>query len=127
MKDKTQLMLMLALGTALLLAACQQATEQPMDSMQMANPASVYCNAAGYHEENHTDASGGEYGVCIFPDGTECQSWAFFQGECGQDKSFCAQKGGTLKAMNGVATCIFPDGSSCPEFAYSQGNCAPAQ
>ncbi|MBU1866793.1 MAG: DUF333 domain-containing protein, partial [Actinobacteria bacterium] len=25
---------------------------------------------------------GGTYGVCVFPDGSECDEWAFFRGEC---------------------------------------------
>ena len=29
-----------------------------------------------------TDAGGGQYGVCVFPDGSECDEWAFFRGEC---------------------------------------------
>jgi heat shock protein HslJ len=29
-----------------------------------------------------TDADGGQYGVCIFADGSECEEWAFFRDEC---------------------------------------------
>ena len=49
----------------------------------LANPASVYCEEQGYTLEIRTDASGNQYGVCIFPDGSECEEWAFFRGECG--------------------------------------------
>lgn len=49
----------------------------------MANPASVYCVQSGYALEIRTDDKGGQRGVCIFPDGTECEEWAFFRGECG--------------------------------------------
>jgi len=45
------------------------------------NPASQYCAEQGYELEMRTDASG-TAGYCIFPDGTECEEWAFFQGEC---------------------------------------------
>lgn len=48
----------------------------------MPNPASVYCEAKGYRPGTRTDANGGQYGVCVFPDGTECEEWAFFRGEC---------------------------------------------
>jgi putative hemolysin len=48
----------------------------------LANPASVYCEDQGYTLEIRADESGGEYGVCIFPDGSECEEWAFFRGEC---------------------------------------------
>lgn len=48
----------------------------------MPNPASVYCEQRGYRLGTRTDANGGEYGVCVFPDLTECEEWAFFRGEC---------------------------------------------
>jgi putative hemolysin len=48
----------------------------------MANPASVYCEDQGYTLEIRSDAEGNEYGVCLFPDGSECEEWAFFRGEC---------------------------------------------
>ena len=28
------------------------------------------------------DASGGIAGVCVFSDGSECNEWAYFQGQC---------------------------------------------
>jgi putative hemolysin len=45
------------------------------------NPASVFCEEQGYKLELRTDASG-TTGYCIFPDGSECEEWAFFRGEC---------------------------------------------
>lgn len=48
----------------------------------MANPASVYCEDNGGTLEIRTGADGGEYGVCIFDDGSECEEWAYFRGEC---------------------------------------------
>jgi putative hemolysin len=51
--------------------------------VQIANPASVYCVQSGYTLEIRAHAGGGEYGVCIFPDGSECEEWAFFGNECG--------------------------------------------
>ena len=46
------------------------------------NPASVYCDGQGYILELRADEAGNQYGVCIFPDGSECEEWAFFRGEC---------------------------------------------
>jgi WD40 repeat protein len=37
-----------------------------------------------------TDASGGVAGVCIFPDGSECDEWAYFRGECKPGDSLAA-------------------------------------
>lgn len=49
---------------------------------EVANPASVYCIDQGYSLELRTNNEGGVYGVCIFPDGSECEEWAYFHGEC---------------------------------------------
>ena len=48
----------------------------------LANPASVYCEEQGGQLDMRTDESGGTYGVCVFEDGSECEEWAFFRGEC---------------------------------------------
>ena len=51
----------------------------------MPNPASVYCTQNGNQLEIHTadDDGGGQTGVCVFPDGSACEEWAYFRGECG--------------------------------------------
>lgn len=48
----------------------------------LANPASVYCQEQGGRLEIRTAADGGQFGVCIFADGSECEEWAFYRGEC---------------------------------------------
>ena len=69
-------------------AACEGGTPgptpvNPTAPSNVPNPASVYCEENGGRLELRTDASGGASGVCVFPDGTECDEWAFFRGECG--------------------------------------------
>jgi len=56
----------------------------PTDTPQanLPNPASVYCEQQGNKLEIRTAADGSQSGVCIFPDGSECDEWAFFRGEC---------------------------------------------
>jgi len=49
----------------------------------MPNPASVYCEQNGNKLEIHTAADGSQNGVCVFPDGSTCDEWAYFRGECG--------------------------------------------
>jgi putative hemolysin len=49
----------------------------------MPNPASVYCTQQGNRLEIRTAADGSQNGVCIFPDGSTCDEWAYFRGECG--------------------------------------------
>ena len=57
------------------------ATDMPQASMP--NPASVYCRQNGNKLEIHTAADGSQNGVCVFPDGSTCDEWAYFRGECG--------------------------------------------
>ena len=64
----------LALGSAQV-----QATPVP----SLPNPASVYCVELGY-ELRIVDEADGQVGICVFPDGTQCEEWSFFEGECGQ-------------------------------------------
>ncbi len=49
----------------------------------IANPASVYCARQGYKNQIISNIDGSQYGVCIFPDGSKCEEWAYFRGECG--------------------------------------------
>jgi putative hemolysin len=65
---------------ALILSGCGTTTAEPTTGL--ANPASVYCEGQGYTLEMRTGADGGQYGVCIFPDGSECEEWAFYRGQC---------------------------------------------
>jgi putative hemolysin len=48
----------------------------------MPNPASVFCEDQGGMLEIRTGADGGQTGACIFADGSECEEWAYFRGEC---------------------------------------------
>lgn len=48
----------------------------------LANPASVYCGQVGGKTEIKKDAAGNEYGMCTFPNGSSCDEWALFRGEC---------------------------------------------
>lgn len=57
-------------------------TQPAPDQLALPNPASVYCEAQGGRLEIRTDASGGQAGVCIFQDGSECDEWAYLRGEC---------------------------------------------
>jgi putative hemolysin len=48
------------------------------------NPASVNCEQNGNKLEIRTAADGSQSGICIFPDGSSCEEWAYFRGECGE-------------------------------------------
>lgn len=73
------------IGCLVLLTGCMNtATEQIKgeEDVGLPNPASVYCEDQGGTLEIRTDADGGQYGICIFNDGSECDEWALFRGEC---------------------------------------------
>lgn len=54
----------------------------------IANPASVYCQEQGGIIEVR-DFIDGQKGFCIFEDGSECDEWKFFRGECQKGNIFC--------------------------------------
>jgi putative hemolysin len=60
-------------------------TTQTTNQTGMANPASVYCKQQGGKLSIRKDTTGGEYGVCVFTNGVECDEWKFFRGECSKD------------------------------------------
>ena len=57
------------------------ATDIPQANMP--NPASVYCTQQGNKFEIRTAVDGSQSGVCVFPDGSTCDEWAYYRGECG--------------------------------------------
>ncbi|HEY3342118.1 MAG TPA: DUF333 domain-containing protein [Anaerolineae bacterium] len=82
------------------------------------NPASVYCEQKGNKLEIRTAADGSQSGICIFPDGSTCDEWAYFRGECG----LAAQKSPTpAKAVEATAK----PGGGGPEENASGGYMPP--
>ena len=57
------------------------ATDIPQANMP--NPASVYCEQKGTNSKFALAADGSQNGICVFPDGSTCDEWAYFRGECG--------------------------------------------
>jgi putative hemolysin len=75
---KKKLFLIVCLVVALsILTACRRETS-------LANPASVYCEENGGTLEIREGAEG-QVGYCVFSDGSECEEWAYFRGECSPD------------------------------------------
>ena len=75
--------------TALTACAAPQTQGKPesastsMPQANMSNPASVYCTQQGNKLEIVTASDGSQSGICIFPDGSTCDEWAYYRGECG--------------------------------------------
>lgn len=57
------------------------ATAAEPPAAQIANPASVNCEQKGGKLEI-VDEPAGQRGICVLADGTRCEEWAFFRGEC---------------------------------------------
>ena len=70
----------------------------------MPNPAAVYCSELGYQVKTITQDDGGQYSVCVFPDGNSCDAWQFLEGKCGEEYSYCA--------INGYGQIIKTDGKN---------------
>ena len=87
MIHRTLFILLMWLSVALL-AACSPAQTSPTPAAtsspepNMPNPAAVYCEQHGGKSEIVTAADGSQSGRCIFPDGSTCDEWAYFRGEC---------------------------------------------
>lgn len=62
--------------------ACSPEQATPTPGAALPNPASVFCEENNGTVEFRQDASGGTAGICIFADGSECDEWAFYRGEC---------------------------------------------
>jgi eight-cysteine-cluster-containing protein len=48
----------------------------------LGNPASEYCVQKGGKIEIITNPDGSQHGICKFSDGSECDEWAYYRGEC---------------------------------------------
>jgi putative hemolysin len=61
----------------------QKAQKQTVsDNTTIANPASVFCAQNGGTLNIVTAADGSQGGLCVFPNGSQCEEWAYYRGEC---------------------------------------------
>jgi putative hemolysin len=56
------------------------ATQPP--AANLPNPASENCVKQGGTISIQKNSDGSEYGLCVFPDGKQCEEWAMQRGEC---------------------------------------------
>jgi putative hemolysin len=90
--------------------------EDERGSVGPANPAAVYCSELGY---TLTDSD------CVFPDGSTCEQWSFWNGQCGQAHSYCNRHGGQVANeqrdmgdwTSKTAICTL-DGKKCDEHVF---------
>ncbi|MDD5071388.1 MAG: DUF333 domain-containing protein [Patescibacteria group bacterium] len=104
---------------SLVLSGCirQVVKETPDESgAQLANPASQYCLEQGGELEIRENADG-QYGVCKFSDGSECEEWAFFRKECqpgdkGEDTSDGSQQINSVLGNDKIKVFNIEDGQT---------------
>jgi putative hemolysin len=102
------------------LAACAvsqpQATPKPaataMPQVSLPNPASVYCKEQGNKLEIRTAADGSQSGVCVFLDGSTCDEWAYFRGECGLAAQKIPTPATTIVVTSNASGGYMPPGTS---------------
>jgi len=61
-------------------------TEEEEKDVGLANPASVYCREQG-GTLRIKETEEGQQGICVLPDGTECEEWEYFRGTCPVENS----------------------------------------
>ena len=66
---------------AIALSACSHTKNAPENAPQvdMANPASAFCEQKGGKSEIRKNEDGSEYGVCHLPDGSEVEEWEYYR------------------------------------------------
>ncbi len=98
------------LFTIIFIFCLKSAYAEPSMRIGMSNPAGVYCKGLGYSYKI-VDGANGQYGVCVFPDGSQCEEWKFLEGLCGQKYSYCA--------LNGYSITTSYDGNNSLSPVYS--------
>lgn len=133
---KSVIVFLVLMFSAFFLVGCNKVDNSSIgkvDNSSIANPASEYCVKQGNKLDIIKDAAGNEYGVCKFSDGTECEEWDYFRGNCKQgdtkiavpiNKAQCESEGGKWDkvGLGQVERCNLPtkdstksctDGSQC--------------
>ena len=61
---------------------CDQECKDDKPQVMLGNPASKFCMDNNGKLDFRKNTEGGEYGVCLFEDGSECEEWAFYNDAC---------------------------------------------
>jgi putative hemolysin len=90
METKIRMTVALIALVAVLITGCRFiGPESPGDEAQagLANPSALYCQEQGGVYQIVTGADDSQDGLCRFDDGSECDGWAFHNGECAPESS----------------------------------------
>jgi uncharacterized protein len=86
---KTQINFLIICSLILIFSGCNSTQAQNSSPQSIANPASEKCVKDG-GQDKILNGQDGQYGLCLFPDGTVCEEWAYYNGNC--KKGDCARK-----------------------------------
>lgn len=119
-------------------------TNTSSNTTQMANPASVYCGTVNGTVKIVKNPDGSEKGMCVFQNGTTCDEWDLFRGNCtlaapkapvanmsNPAAVNCGKLGGIPKSVKDpsggeIGYCVFPNGTACEEWGLMKGSCVSA-
>ncbi len=108
--------------------------------VRLANPASKNCVDKGGTLAIEEDPTGGQFGVCNFPENHQCEEWALLRGECPVGgirvtgfvtpaSRFCGITGGKYattgqrNTSTETSSCLLPNGETCDADAYFRRTC----
>jgi len=131
----------LRLACALVAALALTGMAHAQGPRTLANPASQHCLAQGGSLLIESDGSGGQFGVCRFDDGRQCEEWALLRGDCPGGgvrldglatpaARYCVLRGASYQALSGAGLpaeqgrCSFANGKACAAGAFFHGLCA---
>ena len=76
---------LLIVGAFVLMMGCQGEEDDASKEgtgVEIPNPAAEKCLEEGNEYDIKVAEDGSQYGMCTLPDGTECDAWSYYRGEC---------------------------------------------
>ena len=98
----------------LMFGCAQKAQNQTVsNNTTIANPASVFCVQNGGTSRITTAADGSQGGLCVFPNGSQCDEWAYYRGECApSDQTVTGNVTGNVSSLDESDFLIMDDSVS---------------
>lgn len=105
--------MVLIVAVTLIFTSCKLRSPESTVATEIANPASVYCEQNGNTLNIVAAADGSQSGVCVFPDGSTCDEWAYYKGECGPAMKSTGEPSATMDpTLSNASGGYMPPGSS---------------